>query len=239
MKGNDMSQRQQKQKSALIVGASRGLGWGLAREYLRRGWQVVATVREGSADTALHALRREHPALHIETVDIDLPEQVAALHARLQDHMFDLLYLNAGVTNDPGQAIGEVETEEFVRVMTTNVLSPLRFIELFLDRVAGDGQVAAMSSELGSIAQNGGGGWEVYRASKAALNMLMKSLSARAGGRRSWYVVAPGWVRTDMGGAAAPLDIDTSIPRVADALESRKGAPGLVYVNYRNEILPW
>ncbi|KAF1044900.1 MAG: C-factor [Herbaspirillum frisingense] len=230
---------QKKQQTALIVGASRGLGWGLAREYLKRGWRVTATVRDARADTPLHQLQRNYPALEIEVVDIDVADQVASLHERLQGRRFDLLYLNAGVTNDPSETIGEVSSAEFLRVMTTNALSPLRFIETFLDCVDREGLIAAMSSELGSIEHNDGGGWEVYRASKAALNMLMKSLSARAGGHRTWYVVAPGWVRTDMGGAAAPLDIDTSIPRVADALESRKGSEGLVYVNYRNEILPW
>jgi NAD(P)-dependent dehydrogenase (short-subunit alcohol dehydrogenase family) len=224
----------------LIFGASRGLGWGLAREYLRRGWRVVATVRDAGKPSRLHELLPGAGGrLEIETVDIAEPQQVDALRSRLDGRRFDLLFVNAGVTNDWRETVGEVSTEEFNRVMVTNALSPLRVVERFLDLAAADGQVAVMSSELGSIALNDGG-WEVYRASKAALNTLMRCLAARrAGDGRTYYVVAPGWVRTEMGGEQAPLDIDTSIPGVADALERRRGTPGLVFVNYRDEILPW
>ncbi|WP_420993219.1 SDR family oxidoreductase [Cupriavidus sp. 30B13] len=227
--------------TALIVGASRGLGWGLAREYLRRGWRVIGTVRDGGGDTPLHRLRAEAGgALEIEQVDITRPEAVARLATRLDGRRLDLLFVNAGVSNDPAAPAGAVSTDEFNRVMVTNALSPVRVVEALAPLVAPDGRIAVMSSELGSVALNDDGGWEVYRASKAALNTLMRSLVARrAGDTRTHYVVAPGWVRTDMGGADAPLDIETSMPGVADAIEFRRGTPGLVYVNYRNEILPW
>jgi NAD(P)-dependent dehydrogenase (short-subunit alcohol dehydrogenase family) len=227
--------------TALIVGASRGLGLALAREYLRRGWQVVATVRDLHQHTALHALQAEAgDTLEIEAVDIADQDQVAALRERLGQREFDLLFVSAGVTNDPTETIGEVSTEEFMRVMVTNALSPMRVVERFVDRVSAKGQVAVMSSELASIARNVDGGWEVYRASKAALNTLMRCLVARrASDPRTFCVMAPGWVRTDMGGSEAPLDIDTSIPRVVDALAARQGTRGLVFVNYLNEILLW
>jgi len=226
--------------TALIIGASRGLGLGLSREYLRRGWNVVATVRSGSGQRALHELKKASDALEIEFVDITKPDEVEELCARCRNRSFDLLFVNAGVTNDPQETIGEVSTEEFVRVMVTNALSPMRIVERMVEYVRLDGMVAVMSSELGSIADNTTGGWEVYRGSKAALNTLMRSLVARrAGDPRTFYTVAPGWVRTDMGGTEALLDIGTSIPGVVDALESRRGTPGLVFANYRNEILPW
>ncbi|MGH8782743.1 SDR family oxidoreductase [Paraburkholderia sp.] len=226
---------------ALIVGASRGLGWGLAREYLRRGWRVVATVRDLATRTPLHALQDEaNGRLEIESVDIAQPEQIAALDARLAGRRFDLLFVNAGVSNDPQEPAGDVTTDEFVRVMVTNTLSPIRAIERLIERVKPDGRVAVMSSELASVAGNVNGGWEVYRGSKAALNTMLRSLVVRrAGDARTFYAVAPGWVRTEMGGADAPLDIDTSIPGVVDALDRRAGERGLVFVNYRNEILPW
>lgn len=226
---------------ALIVGASRGLGWGLTREYLRRGWEVIATVRDVKQNALLHELQQtSNGALHIEQVDFNERDQVHALHARLASFEFDLLFVNAGISNDPQQIAAHESDEEFARVMKTNALSPTRFIERFVEKVSPEGMVAAMSSELGSIADNVSGGWEVYRASKAALNTLLRSLVARRpADTRTFYVVAPGWVRTDMGGAEAPLDIDTSIPGVVDALAARKGTRGLVFVNYRNEILPW
>lgn len=226
--------------TALIVGASRGLGLGLAREYLRRGWNVLATVRRGSGQTALHELQKTSDALEIKFVDVTKPDEVEDLCVCCGDRSFDLLFVNAGVTNDPQETIGEVSTEEFVRVMVTNALSPMRIVERMVEHVRPDGMVAVMSSELGSIADNTTGGWEVYRGSKAALNTLMRCLIARrAGDKRTFYVVAPGWVRTDMGGPEALLDIETSIPGVVDALEHHRGTFGLVFTNYCKEILPW
>jgi NAD(P)-dependent dehydrogenase (short-subunit alcohol dehydrogenase family) len=226
--------------TALIIGASRGLGLGLSREYLRRGWNVIATVRRESGQTALHELQQASEALEIEFVDITKPDELEDLCVRCGDRSFDLLFVNAGVTNDPQETISEVSTEEFVRVMVTNALSPVRIVERMVEHVRPDGMVAVMSSELGSIADNTTGRWEVYRGSKAALNTLMRCLVARrAGDTRTFYVIAPGWVRTDMGGPKALLDIEASIAGVVEALASRRGTHGLVFANYRNEILPW
>lgn len=228
------------QKTALIIGASRGLGWGLAREYLRRGWRVVATVRAGSTGTPLHALSNDFTNLEIEVLDITVAEQIAALRWRCASRRFDLMFVNAGVSNDPNERIGDIETDEFMRVMLTNALSPMRVVERLGDLVKSGGTIALMSSELGSVTANVDGGWEAYRASKAALNSLMRSWVARhRDDSRSFFVVAPGWVRTEMGGAEAPLDIDTSIPGVVDTLARRSGSGGLAYVNYRDEVLPW
>ena len=134
----------------------------------------------------------------------------------------------------------DVSNEEFVRLMLTNTLGPLRVIEQLVERVVRGGSVAVMSSGLGSVANNVNGGWEVYRASKAALNMLMRSFAARhADDGRTYLVIAPGWVRTDMGGPNASLDIETSITGVVDAMTQRSGAGGVTYINYQNQILPW
>lgn len=228
--------------AALIVGASRGLGWGLAREYARRGWRVIGTVRDASSATPLRALVDEMPdRIKLEALEVTEPAQIAALRERLSGRRIDLLFVNAGIANDPNERIDAVSTEDFNRVLVTNTLSPLRIVEAMADLVSADGRIAVMSSGLGSTANNDDGGWDVYRASKAAVNMLMKSFAARrAGERRTIYVIAPGWVRTDMGGPEASLAIETSIPAgVADAIESRRGTRGLVYVDYRNRIVPW
>jgi NAD(P)-dependent dehydrogenase (short-subunit alcohol dehydrogenase family) len=229
------------QRSALIIGASRGLGWGLAGELVRQGWRVVGTVRDAKRHTRLHELKEEtRHAVEIEQVDIVSQADIASLRARLAGERFDLLFVVAGVTNDIRETISRVTTEEFVRVMVTNALSPLRAVEALIDLVMPTGQVAVMSSELGSITENTDGGWEVYRASKASLNTLMRCLVARrATDSRTFYVVAPGWVQTDMGGARAPLDIDTSVRGVLNTMRARAGTRGLVFVDYRNELLPW
>jgi NAD(P)-dependent dehydrogenase (short-subunit alcohol dehydrogenase family) len=229
------------QRSALIIGASRGLGWGLARELVRQGWRVVGTVRDTKRHSRLHELKAEtRPAVEIEQVDIKSEAEIASLRARLAEERFDLLFVVAGTTNDIRETISQVETEEYMRVMVTNALGPLRAVEALLDLVTPAGQVAVMSSELGSITENTDGGWEVYRASKASLNTLMRCLVARrATDPRTFYVIAPGWVKTDMGGADAPLDIDTSVRGILNAMRAREGTRGAVFVDFRNELLPW
>ena len=225
-------------QTALIIGASRGLGLGLAREYLARGWHVTGTVR-GPAKTGLHELAAASGgALTIETVDINEPAQVAALQDRLTGRHFDLLFVNAGVSNDPAETIATVSDETFMRLMVTNTLSPMRVIEALAPLATG--AIGAMSSGLGSVADNESGGWEVYRASKAALNTLMRSFAARhRDDKRTLLVIAPGWVRTDMGGPQALLDVETSMRGVVDAISARWGKPGLHYVNYQGQTVRW
>ena len=227
-------------KAALIIGASRGLGYALAGEYLARDWQVTATVR-GARRTGLDDLAKSSAGrLVVETVDITVPEQVAALRERLAEVTFDLLFVNAGVTNGPGETVADVSTDTFVRLMVTNALSPMRVIETLQDLIAPHGTIAVMSSGQGSITNNTKGGFEVYRASKSALNQLMRSFAARhAGDPRTLLLMAPGWVQTDLGGPAAPLTIGQSIPGVVDTVEAQAGKGGLQYLDYQGQTVRW
>ena len=229
-----------KSPSALIVGASRGLGHAMAQEYLRRGWRVMGTVRQQTG-TRLHALAAANKGrLDIETVDIVEPEQVVALRQRLGSRRFDLLFVNAGVSNGAGETIAEADTDQFVRLMVTNALSPMRVIETLADSVTPTGTIGVMSSGLGSVANNVTGGWEIYRASKAALNTLMRSYAARhAESGRPFVIMAPGWVRTDMGGPQATFSIEESIPRVVDTLMAEAGKPGLRFLDRFGQTVPW
>jgi NAD(P)-dependent dehydrogenase (short-subunit alcohol dehydrogenase family) len=227
-------------KTALIIGASRGLGYALAAEFVARGWQVTATVR-GAGRTGLHDLADSSGGrIAVETVDITIPDEVAALRDRLGQTTFDLLFVNAGVTNGPEETVGDVSTDTFVRLMVTNALSPMRVIETLRDLVAPGGTIAVMSSGQGSVANNTRGGFEIYRASKSALNQLMRSYAARhADDPRTLLLMAPGWVQTDLGGPTAPLTIDQSIPGVADAVEAQAGRGGLQYLDYRGQTVAW
>jgi len=226
--------------NVLVIGASRGLGLAIVEQYLERGRQVVGTVR-GAEPTKLHALRDRAPGrLEIEAVDINLPGEIAALRNRLAGRVLDLLLINAGVKNDDRETIADVSTEEFVRVMVTNALSPLRAVEILGDLVSAHGTIAIMSSGQGSVANNEHGGYEVYRASKAALNTLARSYAARhAGDARTLLLLAPGWVRTDMGGPQARLSVDESIPSLVETIEAQRGRPGLQYLDYRGRTVPW
>jgi NAD(P)-dependent dehydrogenase (short-subunit alcohol dehydrogenase family) len=227
-------------KKLLLIGASRGLGFALAEEYLKRGWHVVATERSGTRSKLHDLLRAANNRLEIETVDVTFPDQVTGLRARLASRQFDMLFVNAGVTNDDRETIADVSTEEFMRVMITNALSPMRVVESLQGLVLPSGTIAIMSSGQGSISNNENGQHEVYRGSKAALNMFMRSFAARhADDPRTLLLMAPGWVRTDMGGPQARLSVEESIPNLANTIDAQGGKPGLQYLDYLGRKVPW
>ncbi|MES2098033.1 MAG: SDR family NAD(P)-dependent oxidoreductase [Pseudomonadota bacterium] len=227
--------------TALIIGASRGLGLAIAGELAVRGWNVIGTVR-GDARTGLNDLSDEHAdRIEIEPLDMNQAEQIATLRSHLSGRTLDLLFVNAGIaTHAPFANIEVVDADEFSRVMLTNAYSPMRVIAALQDHVATDGLIGAMSSGQGSLNDNVTGGNDVYRASKAALNMLMRSFSARPEQRkRGFLLLAPGWIRTDMGGDRAPYTVEQSAPVLTDLLVSKRGLPGIHYLDRFGKEVPW
>ena len=225
----------------LLIAASRGLGLAMAEEFLKKRWNVVGTVRAGSGRTKLHDLAdRFSERLEIETLDICEQSQVEALRQRLSWRLFDMLFVNAGTTNDPTETIGNVTRDEFVRVMITNALSPMRVVESLQDLVTANGLIGVMSSGQGSVANNLTGMREVYRGSKAALNQFMRSYAARNSATpRALVLMAPGWVRTELGGPNARLSIEESVPNLVNAPLKKQGNPGLEYLDYLGRPVPW
>src|SRR5471032_1462483 len=191
----------------LIIGASRGLGFGLAQRYLERGSEVMGTERLGRKGSGLQALQAQDSKLTIEHVDIDSERDITELASRLRGHSFDLVFINAGTLGDANAPFAtQVE-----QVMKTNVAGAMTAARALRSLVRHDGALAVMSSGLGSVSGNTTGGWEPYRSSKAALNQSLRSFSAeRPDKGYALTAVAPGWVRTDMGGEDAVLDVETS-----------------------------
>ncbi|MDQ2782792.1 MAG: SDR family oxidoreductase [Actinomycetota bacterium] len=225
-------------RQALVIGASRGLGLVLTDELARRGWRVIATTRED--DGELHARARAGDGqVRVESLEMTSPEQLTALRDRLRNDRLDLLFVNAAI--DRGDLpIGEVSTDMFVEVMVTNALSPLRALEALDGLVATGGTVAVMSSDQGSITRNTEGGYELYKASKAALNQLVRSYATRcADDGRTKLLLDPGHNQTRLGGPDAPLTPQESIPAVVDVLEAQAGAAGLQFLDRHGEAVPW
>ncbi len=226
------------QNTALIAGASRGLGLGLARELLGRGWHVIATARDPARATGLASLAKAHPeALRLETLDIDDAAQVQALAARLADARLDLLFVNAGVMDR--NEMPELTPDDFATIMRTNALSPVQLAMALEARVPADGMVAFMSSRMGSVAEMTAGNSPAYRASKAALNAMTRCWVAGLGGRRTVINFHPGWVRTDMGGANAAVSVEDSVRGIADVIARETGKGGQRFLDYQGNAIPW
>jgi NAD(P)-dependent dehydrogenase (short-subunit alcohol dehydrogenase family) len=216
-------------RTAPLLGASRGLGLGLAEEYLSRGWRVIATARADAAK--LEALEQSAKGrLRIERIDIADTTGVAALSEQLDGEALDLLFIVAGISGSVPRPLHEVSADEAARVYLINAYYPIAAAQACADLLKGDGTVAFMWSRLGS--------WEAYRASKAALNIGARSFFHRHP-RHAVLSIAPGWVRTGMGGPSATFDVETSCRNVANAIAKHAGNPGHRFVNYDGTELAW
>jgi NAD(P)-dependent dehydrogenase (short-subunit alcohol dehydrogenase family) len=225
-------------RTALIVGASRGIGLGLVEEYLGRGWTVIATVRDAEGEATLDALAGDG-RLTVYRADVTHHADIEGLVERIETPL-DLLFVNAGVMGPPDMLAAL--PEEIDRVMHTNAFGPARLAWRLIDRVqAKTGVVALMSTGMASIADNGSGGWDVYRASKAAQNMLARSLWIGAARARGVTVLSvnPGWVKTEMGGPAATIDVATSARGIANEMEAHAGSGDHRFVGWNGRELPW
>lgn len=227
---------------ALIVGASRGIGLGLAKELAARGWSVVATARDLEKAKDLVALADGSGGkIAIELVDTAQAGSPEALRERLAGHTFDLLVVNAGVGGPRDKNPRTVSHDEFCQLFVTNALAPVRLAEIFSKQVAPKtGVVGFMTSLLGSVEGASGGGMELYRASKAALNSFTRSFAARHKDK-NWAVLSlhPGWVKTDMGGPNAAIDVTTSVKGLADVIERAQKDRRDGYFDYKGDTIPW
>lgn len=218
--------------AALILGASRGIGLGLARELAGRGWAVTGTVRRNADRAAL-----EQAGAASALVDITDPASLRALHAMLPGPL-DLLLLNAGITGPRHTPLAGVTAAELGHLMLTNAVAPVAAAGVFVGLVPDGGVVAFMSSQLGSVT-NTRGNLPLYSASKAALNSLTRAFAAQLARPLAVLTLHPGWVRTDMGGGNADLDVPTSACGVADVITARRGVPGSAFLDYKGDTLPW
>jgi NAD(P)-dependent dehydrogenase (short-subunit alcohol dehydrogenase family) len=225
------------EKSALIIGASRGLGLGLARELLGRGWHVTATVRTAPKGAEL---ANYHGQVSMDTVDINHLAGVEAFVNRVKSQKFDVVFINAGIGGPDGKTAETTTAEEMNHLFMTNAVSPIRLAYKLLPTVKpGTGILAFMTSILGSIETDSHGYAPLYSASKAALNRLTRSFVEVMTEDITVLSMHPGWVRTDMGGANADIDVATSVTGMADVLEAKAGSGVHEFLDYRGRTIPW
>ena len=224
--------------SILVVGASRGLGLGLVAEHLKRGFDVIATVRKPADEAPLKALAGAE-RLTIHHADVTSDADIARLAADLPATL-DIVFINAGVSGP--KSVTGATADELNAVMQTNVFGPIRLAHALAGHVREQtGILALMSSAMGSIAENQSGSAEVYRATKTAQNSFARSLwltKARARGV-TVLSVHPGWVKTDMGGQGADIDVETSVIGMADQLVAQAGAHAHRFIDYSGRDIAW
>ena len=186
--------------NVLVIGASRGIGLELVRQYRAAGDRVTATARAEPGLAAIRALGAIAIAL-----DVASAESASRLSWQIDGEAFDIVVFCAGVYGPRHTGLEAPTEAEFADVMTTNVLGAMRVLPALADQLAPGAKLAVLSSRMGAIAPRvGHQGW-LYRASKAALNSVLKDVSEVLAGRAVCVALHPGWVRTDMGGAGAAL----------------------------------
>ena len=224
-------------KTALIIGASRGLGLGLVKQLLADGWDVTATVRDPQKADALKALG----PVQIEKLDMDDQQAVIALNQRLKAKTFDLLFVNAGVKGPANQEPGHATQAEVGQLFFTNAVAPINLAQRFIGQLRPDtGVLAFMSSILGSVTIPDGSDLALYKASKAALNSMTNSFVTQLGDQKLTVLsLHPGWVKTDMGGENAHIDVATSVRGLLDQVNAYSGKGGHHFVDYKGDTIAW
>ncbi len=223
-------------RTVLITGANRGLGLEFARQYRAAGWHVVGTARRPDAAVELHAL-----GVEVLPLDVTDQAQCEALAARFDPAALDLFLCNAGVFLGRSADPAHPDAAEFHAVMAANVLGPMRLAGLLAEAVTeARGTMAFVSSRMGSIASISNAGGLYYRASKAALNAVVKALSCDLGPRGAVALcLHPGWVSTDMGGAGAEIDPVASVTGMRRVIEGAGADANGRFYDYTGAELPW
>ncbi|MDR2220780.1 MAG: SDR family oxidoreductase [Methylobacillus sp.] len=229
--------------TALITGANRGLGLEFTRQYAAEGWQVLACCRRPAEADALNAVaQRSSGKVRVLALDVADLNAIDALAKTLQDTAIDLVINNAGIYPDHHSDFGKTDYEAWMQAFRINTMAPLKVAEAFvphLERGAGK-LIATVSSKMGSLDDNTSGGCYLYRSSKTAVNMVMKSLSLDLAARGIRAVILhPGWVQTDMGGPNALINAEQSVSGMRRVLANVTSEQSGHFFSYDGKEIPW
>ncbi len=229
--------------SVLVTGASRGIGLELCSQYAADGWRVFACCRSPEKAPGLQGLVGKHPGLvSPHRLDVREPAQIAQLASEVRAEPVDHLINNAGIFGSRAASSFGADAGEWMEVLRTNLLGPVKVAEALAPNVAaGERKVMAfVSSLLGSLEDNGSGGYLMYRTSKAALTMAVRTLSVELRPKGVLAVaLCPGWVRTDMGGEGAPLSPRQSVEGIRKVLSALKPRDSGAFINWDGKRAPW
>ena len=227
-------------KTVLITGASRGIGLEFSRQYAMDGWRVLAFSR--SPSPGLEKLSAQYPErVKMHALNVADHEEIDRLGKLLSEESIDLLINNAGIYPDSG-GFGHTDYEKWMQAFNVNTMAPLRMAEAFVRQVASSSlkTVATLTSKMGSLSDNDSGGEYLYRTSKAAANMVVKSLSIdlKPSGITA-VALHPGWVKTDMGGPSALISVEKSVSGMRQVLAKITIADSGKFIAYDGMEIPW
>ena len=220
--------------NVLVIGASRGIGLEFVRQYRETGDRVTASARDQAGLERLRAL-----GATAFTLDVTDVASAAALAWQIDGAGFDVAIVNAGVNGPRTTGLVAPSEADFDHVMRTNVLGPMRVLPQIVEALAPAGKIAVLSSRMGSIGSRTSASSTLYRASKAALNSVVKDAALAHAGRAVCVAFHPGWVRTDMGGAGADIDVATSVAGMRKVIAGLAARDNGSYLNYDGQAIPW
>jgi NAD(P)-dependent dehydrogenase (short-subunit alcohol dehydrogenase family) len=229
--------------STLITGSNRGLGLEFARQYAADRWQVYATCRNPNSASELRKLA-DASDQNVQVLALDVTDlaSIKAAAAALDGQAIDLLLNNAGVGGPRGQTIGNIDYDAWAKVLDVNTMGPLRVSEAFVENVARSERklVVTLTSGMGSIGDNTSGGAFAYRSSKAAVNMVMRSLAIDLAPRGiTCLVINPGWVQTDMGGPHGTQTPAEHISKLRRLIEDLGPEHSGKFFNHDGRVFAW
>jgi len=226
--------------TVFITGAKRGIGFEFTKQYAEDGWKVLACCRDPANAPELLALAQKNSNIQVVTLDVMNFKQIEQVADTLQHTPIDVLINNAGIY--PESRFGDVDMEEWSTAFKINSMAPLKLAEAFQANLAKSElkKLATLSSKMGSIEDNTSGGSYIYRSTKTAVNMVMKSLSidlATTG--ISVVTLHPGWVLTDMGGPNALINVKTSVSGLRNVIDKLSLVNTGKFIAYDGKEIAW
>ena len=231
-------------ETTLITGANRGIGLEFSRQFAENGWCVLACSRNLERSDALNKLATEYPEqITLYTLDVTDHGQIKKLSKTLANKPIDLLINNAGVFPDINdRSFGQTDYDAWAYAFLVNTMAPLKMAEAFITQITQSNRktIVTITSKMGSVADNGRGGSYIYRSSKSAVNMVVKSIAIdlKSNGIIS-VLLHPGWVRTDMGGPSGLISVEQSVSGMLSVIREVTSADSGKFIAFDGKIIPW